>query len=391
MTRVLKDIRVVELGTFITGPCAGMLLADLGADVVKVEQPGTGDPFRKYEGALYGPQFRAINARKHSLTLNLKASGAAEVFERLVTNSDVLIENYRPGVMDKLGYGWSRLQALNPRLVYCSITGFGSSGPYVDRPCYDTVAQALSGYLSQTIDRENPQIVGPALADTVSGMYAAMGILGALVERGQTGIGRRVEVSMLDSLIALGTGAFATYFASGGIPDRTTRPSVSQSYALGCADGKLVALHLAAVDKFFKSLMVAIGQPELRSDGRFASRELRAKNYGIIAAELRQAFKQHPRDYWLQQLTEHDVPHAPIATVDEVCTDPQVEFNAIFQKMHHPTEGEVMNVRRPILYDGDRDAGALPPPTLGEHTETVLGGLGYGKDEIDALVRDGAV
>jgi crotonobetainyl-CoA:carnitine CoA-transferase CaiB-like acyl-CoA transferase len=391
MARVLEGTRVLELGTFITGPCAGMLLADLGADVVKIEQPGKGDPFRSYEGKLYSPQFRAYNARKRSLTLDLKAAQARDVLERLVSEADVLIENYRPGVLASLGYGWERLHELNPRLIYCSITGFGSAGPYVDRPCYDAVAQALSGYLSQSVDPEDPHVVGPALADAVSGMYAAYGILGALVERGRTGTGRHVEVAMLDSLIAFGTAPFAGYFATGKVPGPSSRPRVSQSYALPCADGKLVALHLAAVDKFFQSLTVAIGRTELATDARFTSSKLRAANYEALTAELQGVFRQQPRAHWLAQLTEHDVPHAPVATLDEVCADPQVQFNGVFQKMSHPTHGDVMNVRRPVLYDGDRDAGAVPPPTLGEHSESILRELGYSEETIKAMTRDGVI
>ena len=391
MTRVLEGTRVLEFGTFITGPCAGMLLADLGADVVKIEQPGKGDPFRGYEGKLYSPQFRSYNARKRSLTLDLKSAPAREVVERLVAGADVLIENYRPGVLDGLGFGRERLHGLNPRLVYCSITGFGSSGPYVDRPCYDTVAQALSGFLSQSVDAENPRVVGPALADAVSGMYAAYGILGALVERGRTGKGRHVEVAMLDSLIAFGTSPFAGYFATGKVPGPLSRPSVSQAYALACADGKLVALHLASVDKFFQSLTAAIGRSELASDARFSSTRSRAANYAELTAELQSVFGKQPREYWLARLTEHDVPHAPVATLDEVCADPQVRHNDVFQKMTHPTHGEVMNVRRPVLYDGDRDAGAMPPPALGEHSEAVLQELGYGREAIEAMKREGVI
>jgi crotonobetainyl-CoA:carnitine CoA-transferase CaiB-like acyl-CoA transferase len=391
MARVLEGTRVLELGTFITGPCAGMMLADLGADVVKIEQPGKGDPFRNYEGKLYSPQFRAYNARKRSLTLDLKAAQAREILGRLVLEADVLIENYRPGVLASLDFGWERLHEINPRLVYCSITGFGSAGPYVDRPCYDTVAQALSGYLSQAVDPANPQVVGPALADAVSGMYAAYGILGALVERGRTGKGRHVEVAMLDSLIAFGTTPFAGYFATGRIPGPISRPRVSQSYALPCADGKLIALHLASVDKFFQSLTVAIARKELASDARFTSTKLRAANYEALTAELQGIFRQQPRAYWLERLTEHDVPHAPIATLDEVCADPQVQYNAVFQKMVHPTQGEVMNVRRPVLYDGDRDAGAVPPPMLGEHSQSILRELGYSIEAIEAMTRDGVI
>jgi crotonobetainyl-CoA:carnitine CoA-transferase CaiB-like acyl-CoA transferase len=391
MARVLEGTRVLELGTFITGPCAGMLLADLGADIVKIEQPGTGDPFRNYEGKLYSPQFRAYNARKRSLCLDLKAAQSREVLGRLLLQADVLIENYRPGVLAGLDYGWERLHQLNPRLVYCSITGFGSAGPYVDRPCYDTVAQALSGYLSQTVDPENPRVVGPPLADSVSGMYAAYGILGALVERGRTGMGRHVEVAMLDSLIAFATTQFAGYFATGKVPGPVSRPRISQSYVLRCADGKLIALHLAAVEKFFKSLAVAIERTELASDARFASSKLRAANYEALTAELQSVFRLQTREHWVARLTGHDVPHAPVATLDEVCADPQVQHNAVFQKLSHPIQGEVMNVRRPVLYDGDRDAGAVPPPMLGEHSEPILLELGYSSETIEAMRRDGVI
>ncbi len=391
MTRVLEGIRVLELGTFITGPHAGRLLGDLGADVIKIEQPGKGDPFRVHDGQLYGPSFRAYNAYKRSLTLDLKTPRGREVLRRLVVQSDVLIENYRPGVLASLEYDWDHLHALNERLVYCSITGFGSSGPYVDRPCYDTVATALSGFLSQSVDQDNPRIVGPALADAVSGMYAAQGVLGALVERGRTGKGRHVEVAMLDSLIALGAPAFASYFLTGKLPGPVTRAHGSQSYALTCGDGKLVALHLSSVDKFFKLLMTAVGRPELISDARFLTGKLRATHYDALAAALQEEFAKQPLAWWLEQLTRHDVPHAPVSTIDEVCRDPQVEHNAIFEKMNHPTEGALTNVGRPILFDGSRDAGGPPPPMLGEHNQSILSDLGYDADSISAMQRDGVI
>lgn len=391
MARVLDGIRVVELGTFITGPCASMLLADLGADVVKIEQPGGGDPFRGYQGSLYSPHFHTYNARKRSMALNLKAPEATAVFERLAMQADVLVENYRPGVLDKLGFGWSRLHAIHPRLVYCSITGFGSGGPHVDRPCYDTVAQAVSGYLSQTMDPAQPRIVGPAVADTVSAIYAAYGILGALVERGRTGIGRRVEVAMLDSMVAFGAAAFASFFADGKEPGPIGRPRASQSYALRCADGKLVALHLASVDKFFKALTVAIDRPALADDTRFCSVMARQTHYEALAAELQSTFGTRSLQDWLPMLLAHDIPHAPVATLHDVMTDPQVRHNGIFTTLHHPTQGDVTNTQRPVLYDGDRHASDLAPPMLGEHSTEILRELGFDASSVDSMIRSGAV
>jgi len=391
MARVLEGIRVVELGTFITGPYAGMLLADLGADVLKVEQPGSGDPLRGYQGSLYSHNFHTYNARKRSLALNLKSPQAVAVFERLALQVDVLVENYRPGVMDKLGLGWSRLHEINPRLVYCSITGFGSSGPYVDRPCYDTVAQALSGYLSQTLDHDQPRIVGPAVADTVGAIYAAYGILGALVERARTGRGRRVEVAMLDSMVSFNAAAFASYFAEGTAPGPVSRPRTSQSYALRCSDGKLIALHLASVDKFFEALTVAIERPGLAKDPKFISVMARQTNYEALAAELQRVFIERPLPDWVATLVEHDVPHAPVATLDEVYVDPQVVHNGVFTTLHHPTQGKVYNTQRPILYDGARDAGDLAPPMLGEHSEEILRELGFDAEEVDAMKANGVI
>lgn len=390
MARVLEGTKVVELGTFITGPYAGMLLADLGADVVKIEQPGSGDPFRGYTGTHYSHNFHIYNARKRSVALNLKSAEAREVLEGLLKQADVLIENYRPGVLDKLGFGWKRIHELNPKLVYCSISGFGSSGPYVDRPCYDTVAQALGGYLSQYLDPEAPRITGPAVADTVTAIYAAYGVLGALLERVRTGVGRHVEVAMLDSMIAFNGAQFSSWFGEGKVPGPLSRPRASQSYALRCGDGKLIALHLASVDKFFQALCGAIGQPELATDPRYATVMKRQANYEALTVDLQRAFLAKPLAEWERLLLAADVPHAPILQLDEVCADPQVVHNGIFTKLRHPTEGEVYNTQRPVLYDGDRAAGTLAPPTLGEHNDQVLQELGFDAERIARIKAAGA-
>jgi crotonobetainyl-CoA:carnitine CoA-transferase CaiB-like acyl-CoA transferase len=391
MTKVLEHVRVLELGTFITGPCAGMMLADLGADVIKVEQPGSGDPFRGYQGSQYSSQFQTYNARKRSLALNLKSPHAKVILDKLLAQSDVLLENYRPGVLDKLGFGWDAVHERHPRLVYCSVTGFGATGPYVDRPCYDTVAQALSGYLSQTMAPTPPRILGPAVADTVSGMYAAYGILGALVERGRTQVGRRVEVAMLDSMIAFGASAFASYFSSGQVHGPISRPRASQSYALQCADGGWVALHLASVDKFFQNLTTAVAHPEWASDERFSTVLARQAHYEVLTQLLQAAFAEHDMAHWQVCLTEHDIPHAPISNIDQVVADPQVVHNGVFKELKHPSMGVVKNTQRPVLYDGDRSGGDLAPPVLGEHSLEVLEQLGFDAKTIEAFVSEGAI
>src|SRR5215813_3651064 len=269
---VLTGIRIIEQGTFITGPCAGMMLADLGADVIKIESP-EGDPYRSYQGAQYSPHFQAYNRNKRSLALDLKSKTDREVFDTLVCEADVFIQNFRPGTAARLGAGAERLCAVNPGLIYCSISGFGSSGPYVDRPSYDSVAQALSGFLSVVVDTERPRFLGPALADAITGMYAAYGVLGALVQRGRTGNGALVEVSMLEAMAHFAVEPFAAFFALGDVPKSSDRPRLAQAYILPTSDARLIAIHLSSLEKFWEGLVKALEAPELASDARFQTRQ----------------------------------------------------------------------------------------------------------------------
>src|SRR4051794_24671492 len=217
MTKALSGIRVIEQGTFITGPCCGMMLADLGADVIKIESPG-GDPYRSYQGGQFSPHFQAYNRNKRSLALDLATAPDRVLFEQLIQSADVYIQNFRPGTAARLGAGIERLTELNPRLVYASISGFGASGPYKERPSYDSVAQALSGFLSVVVDPERPRFMGPALADAITGIYAAYGILAALVARGRDERGSLVEVSMLEAMAHFAVEPFAAFFALGRAP-----------------------------------------------------------------------------------------------------------------------------------------------------------------------------
>jgi len=370
--KVLDGVKVLELGTTLTAPFAGMLLGDLGADVVKVENPDGGDHFRSFRGTLYSPQFIAYNKNKRSVTIDLRSDDGKAMLWELIDHADVLLDNFRHGVMDRLGFSWDALHARNPRLIFCSITGFGTTGPYRDRPAYDTVATALTGVLSLFLDRDDPGISGPTIADNAGGVFACYGILGALFERTRSGIGRRVEVNMLEALMAFVPDSFAMLTSIGVVSDRDTRVASSQSYALKCADGKLVALHLSSPEKFWQGLVRAFEAPELATDPRFERRMGRVDNYDALRRELKAIAIRQTRAYWVARFEEYDVPYAPINAVDEALADPQIQALGTFYTTTHPHEGEVVSIRRPVLIDGQRSVADVPPPTLGEHNAEVL-------------------
>ena len=371
MTPVLSGVRVVEQGTFITGPACGMLLGDLGADVVKVEQPGTGDPFRSFKGGLYSPHYQTYNRNKRSITLDPKDAADREVLDALVADADVYIQNFRPGVADKLGVGEARLRALNPRLVYSTISGFGATGPAAARPAYDTVAQAASGFLKLLVNPENPRVVGPAIADALTGFYAAYGILGALVERGRTGGGRTVEVSMLEAMAHFNLDAFTHFLQEGEVMGPYSRPRVSQSYVLECGDGKWIALHMSSPPKFWGGLAKAIEQPDLFADPRFATREARIEHQEELIELLGERFRQRPRDEWCARLQALDVPNAPMYDTSEALVDPQALHLQLQTSAVHPTMGLFRTVRSPVSFDGERALAVRPPPVLGEHNDEI--------------------
>ncbi|QHJ00220.1 CoA transferase [Xylophilus rhododendri] len=373
--KVLAGITIIEQGTFITGPAAGMLLADLGADVIKVEQPGAGDPFRAFQGGLYSPHFQTYNRNKRSLTLDAKNADDAKVFDELIAGADVYIQNFRPGAAERLGAGESRLRSLNPRLVYCAISGFGQTGPAAGRPAYDTVAQAASGFLNLLVNPANPRVVGPAIADALTGFYAAYGILGALVERGRTGVGRKVEVSMLEAMCHFNLDAFTHYFAEGEVMGPYSRPSVSQSYTLRCRDDKWVALHMSSPEKFWQGLARAIERPALFQDPRFADRNARIAHQEELIVLLSDLFRARDRADWCERLQAEDVPHAPMYDTSEALEDPQAKHMEIEIEGHHPEIGRWRTVRSPVSFDGVRDRQVTPPPTLGEHDAEIRAAL----------------
>ncbi|WP_261521048.1 CaiB/BaiF CoA transferase family protein [Burkholderia multivorans] len=373
MAKVLNGIRVLEQGTFITGPAAGMLLGDLGADVIKIEQPQTGDPFRAFKGGLYSPHYQTYNRNKRSIELNTKNQEDLEAFDELVRSADVYIQNFRPGAAERLNAGAERLQKINPRLIYCSISGFGPDGPAAGRPAYDSVAQAASGFLGLLINPENPRVVGPAIADSLTGFYAAYGILGALHERNATGIGRKVEVSMLEAMTHFNLDAFTHYYSAGEVMGPYSRPSVSQSYVLKCADGKWIALHMSSPEKFWQGLADAIERPALFQDSRFADRAGRIAHQADLIEILQGIFATRNRAEWCERLEVKDVPHAPMYDSSEALEDPQAKHLEILVSTTHKEMGEFRTVRPPVSFDGERSKDVVAPPTLGEHNDEVLG------------------
>jgi crotonobetainyl-CoA:carnitine CoA-transferase CaiB-like acyl-CoA transferase len=258
-----------------------------------------------------------------------------------------------------------RLRQINPRLVYCSISGFGASGPYVDRPSYDSVAQALSGFLSVVVDPREPQFLGPALADAITGLYAAYGVLGALVQRGRSGTGGLVEVSMLEAMAHFAVEPFTAYFALGKVPTSKDRPRLAQAYILKAGDGRLIAIHLSSLEKFWAGLVAALEAPELARDPRFATRLARIEHYEQLRAELGTRFARHGLAHWIERLGGNDVPYAPIKGIDEVIDDPQVQHLGIVVPVHN-AHGTERSVRAPVQFGGVRSAAVRAAPLLDE-------------------------
>lgn len=387
--QVLSGLRVLDFGSFITAPYAAMLLAEMGADVVKVERPGTGDPFRAFAGGLYSSHFQAHNRNKRSIALDHTAAAGKPALEALLRQADVLLLNVRPGIEKKMGLDFERLHALHPRLVWCSVTGFGTDGPYAGRAAFDNVGQSLSGWLSMFHQGSDARVPGPAISDALTGMYAALGILAALHERSRTGRGRKVEVSMLESMIAFATEPLGKFFAGGEQVGFYARAASSQSFIVTCADGMRIGLHLSSPAKFWEGLVATMGTPELLL--KYPDREARVASYDELAGDLARVFATQPRAHWLPLLEKHDVPFAPERRLQDLPDDPQVRHLDMFYAIEHPQQGTVRAAHRPVRFDGDHRSDFLPPPVLGEHTREVLREAGLSADEIDRMAQAGVI
>ena len=367
-----------------------MLLADLGAEVLKIEQPGTGD-YLRFTPPMMDSQsamFLTLNRNKKSLTLNLKSDKGKEIFRKLLERSDVLVESFRPGIAKKLGIDYETLSRAFPRIIYCSITGFGQDGPYRNLVGHDINYLALSGVLSLTGERDGPPVVpGIPLADIAGSMFGVIGILSSLISREKTGRGQFIDISMFDGAISWLTIQAARYFASGKQPERGTFPSGGEPFytVYETSDGKHVAVG-SVEEKFWQSLCEAVGASDIsqyRNAGEEKMQEARSR--------LSDIFKTKTRDDWFALLRNKDVCVAPVKTLDEVFSDPQVRHRSMIFEMEYPEMGRIKQLGFPVKYSEAQQDLRVPPPMLGEHTESVLVELGYTRDQIQQFAEEGVL
>ncbi|MEK6602004.1 MAG: CoA transferase [Candidatus Binatota bacterium] len=391
MNGALEGIRVLEIASYVTGPFASLLLADMGAEVVKVEQPGQGDPFRGWGEKLYSATFCSLNRNKKSITLDIRRDEARDIFLKLAAGSDIVIENFRPGTLEKRGFGYDAVLALNPKIIYCSISGFGQNGPYRDLPGYDTIGQAMSGLLSLLTDPEKPQGMGISFSDHLTGIYACYGILAALVNRLMTGEGQRVETSLLRASVSFISENAARYFETGVVPRRALRTKTAGVFAFVDKEGLPFVIHLSSPEKFWRGLLEAVGKREWADDARFRDRKARLENYDQLSEHLQAIFRGGRREDWLRRLQERDVPCAPLNTLEEVFEDPQVRQYGFPIEVEHPRMGRIRMVGNGVDLSRTPPGVKMPPPELGEHTDEVLTALGYDTGAIATLKELGVV
>ena len=389
----LDGLRVLDVTQVMAGPFCAMLLADLGADVIKVEPP-TGDSTRQMPGAVAGdsPSFNAVNRGKRSIVLNLKTSGGRGAFVRLARSTDIVIENYRPGVMAALGLDYPTLSALNPRVIYASISGYGQTGPSRDKGGFDLIAQGVAGIMSVTGEAGGaPVKAGVPLTDLGAGLFAAVGILAALEARHRTGAGQHVDTSLVDAGVALSVWEATEYFSGIGVPQALgSAHRMNAPYqAIRCADG-FITLG-AANERLFRRLCEVLGHSEWSTMPEFADNASRVRNREALAARIESMTAEQPRSHWLALLEANDIPCGPINDYAQVFADPQVRAREMVVEVDHPTLGRLRTLGSPLKMSGTPPDVRRRAPLLGEHTDAVLREAGFSDQEIAALRDSGAV
>lgn len=391
----LENIKVLDLTRVLAGPYASMIMADFGAEIIKIESPKIGDDSRAF-GPFVGKEsayFMSLNRGKRSMTMNLKNPKAQNLFKEMVKKADVVLENYRPGTMEKFGLGYEEIKKINPQIIYTACSGFGHSGPYSSKPAYDVIVQGMGGIMSIT-GQENgePTRVGASVGDLTAGLFAVIGTLTALYNREKTGIGQKVDVAMLDCQVAILENAISRYLVSGVAPGPigNRHPSITPFEAFKAKDGYVIIA--VGNDRLWKKFCDLVNHPELIEDERFVSNVKRTENQKQLKAILDTIFPDKTVDEWLEAIDGAGIPCGPINTVDRVMKDPQVIAREMIVEVDHPVAGKFKMPGIPIKLSETPGTVETPAPLLGQHTEEILHEiLGLSKEEVAKLKEEGVL
>ena len=394
--KALQDIQVLDLTRALAGPFCTLMLGDYGADVVKIEIPETGDDTRHWGPPFIGEEsayFLSINRNKRSLTLNFKESEAIQIFLKLVQKADVVVENFTPGVMKRFGLDYESVKAINPSIIYCSISGFGQDGPYQNRPAYDQIMQGVSGLMSITGEPDGePQKVGIAVSDIGAGMWAAFAVMTALHHRTNSGDGQHIDISMLDAQVAWMTYQAAYFFANEEPPKRlgAAHPTLVPYQAFMSQDGKYVNVAVGS-ERLWDRFCEGIGKMDLKDNHNFAQNGDRVRNRSILVPLLQEYFLTQPAKHWLDALQAVNVPAGPINDLADVFSDPQILHREMLVEIPHPILKSIKQTGLPLKFSVTPGSFDRHPPLLGEHNQEILNSIGYSNEEIDGLTKNSVI
>ena len=394
--KALEGIRVLDLTRALAGPFCTLMLGDNGADVIKVEIPGTGDDTRKWGPPFIGEEsayYLSINRNKRSLTLNLQDAQAQEVFMKLAKDIDVVVENFTPGVMGRFGLDYDAVKAVSPKVVYCSISGFGQDGPYRNRPAYDQIMQGVGGLMSITGEPDGePQKIGIAVTDIGAGMWSAFAIMAALHHREKSGEGQYIDISMLDAQVAWLTYQAAFFFANGEAPKRmgAAHPTLVPYQAFMCNDGKYINVAVGS-ERIWGRFCQGMGREDLKDHPDYATNSVRVNHRGAMVSMLQEIFLTRPVAEWVEDLQAANVPCGPINDLADVFADPQALARNMYLEMPHPTLGSIKQTGLPIKFSLTPGGLDRHPPLLGEHNQEILQSLGYSDADVQSLKEQSVI
>ena len=380
MIRVLSGVRVLDLSRILTGPFCSMILADLGAEVIKVENPEGGDDTRSWGPPFLGGEsayFLCVNRNKKSMTLNLTNEKGRQILYKVAEKCDIVVENFSPGVAERIGVDYGAIRKVNPRVIYCSISGFGQDGVYSDHPAYDIVIQGMSGLMSVTGEPDRPPVrIGVAISDIGAGMYAAMAILSGLILREKTGRGQYIDISLLDSTVSWMTYMAANYFASGEIPKPmgSEHPNIVPYQCFKAGDGKYLTLAVGN-DRIWIKFCSALARDDLSGNPHYATNPQRVKNRKELIPLLAEVFLKKSRDEWVDILLKQGIPCGPVYTIDEVFADPQILHRKMLLEISHPKAGNIRQIGNPLKFSDVTEESDAPPSLLSQHTAEILRNL----------------